>query len=441
MKFSGYALNDNLVSSLNSLGYYDLTLIQEKTIVPALKGKSFIAKAETGSGKTHAFLIPIIQNLTIDNNIQAIIVEPTLELCYQIDKFIKDLSSLIKTFDGYNLSSSILKKGENLTFNTPTIIVSTPNKLLEAIYNYKCLNLANVKTIVLDEADMLLEGESSQEVISLMDSLNVKQKMVFTATMKEHQIVSLKKLFAISQVIEANKNFTSTNVKHHFVDIKHRALDDALITFINTEHPYFTLVFASRKNTLAKIYSSLCNKGIRCAYLTSDESLRERKNTLKRIQNGEFELVLCSDLASRGLDFEKVSHVISLDIPSNIDYYYHRSGRTGRYNNKGDSYIFYDDELNLKAKQTLEKKLSFDYLILRQEGLKQDKKHLKQPKKKNEKLEAEIKKELAKVRSNKVKPNYKKKMRKAVNKAIKNHKRKIIMENLKSKRKAMAYKD
>ena len=227
MKFSGYALNDNLVSSLNSLGYYDLTLIQEKTIVPALKGKSFIAKAETGSGKTHAFLIPIIQNLTIDNNIQAIIVEPTLELCYQIDKFIKDLSSLIKTFDGYNLSSSILKKGENLTFNTPTIIVSTPNKLLEAIYNYKCLNLANVKTIVLDEADMLLEGESSQEVISLMDSLNVKQKMVFTATMKEHQIASLKKLFAISQVIEANKNFTSTNVKHHFVDIKHRALDDA----------------------------------------------------------------------------------------------------------------------------------------------------------------------------------------------------------------------
>ena len=173
----------------------------------------------------------------------------------------------------------------------------------------------------------------------------------------------------------------------------------------------------------------------------SDITLRERKNTINRIKEGDFEIVLCSDLASRGLDFEKVSHVISLDIPSNIDYYYHRSGRTGRYKDKGDSYIFYDDELNNKQKLALEKKLVFDYLILRNEGLKLDRKHTKQPKKKNEQLEAEIKKQLAKVRTKKVKPNYKKKMRTAVKKVIKNHKRKIIMENLKSKRKAMATKD
>lgn len=438
MKFSGYSLEQKLVNALQQLGYEELTPIQEKTIVSALKKNSFIAKSETGSGKTHAYLIPTINNLNRDlNKVQAIIIEPTQELCSQSQTFAEDISKITKDFRVINTCVN-----EQFSLDRPTIILTTPGKLSELVFKAKTLDISSVKTIILDEADMLLEGEQSQETIALVDKISAEQIMVFTATMKEHQITSLKKLFKISTMFNVSKNtYTSKNVAHHFVDIKHRSLDKALLTFLKTENPYFTMVFASKKSTIDKVFKSLCSEGVKCALLTSDVSLRERKNTLRRINEGEFELVLCSDLASRGLDLEKVTHVISLDIPTNIDYYYHRSGRTGRYKSKGDSYIFYDDELNVKAKQTLEKKISFDYLILREEGLKLDRKHTPKPKKKNEKLEAEIKKELAKVRPSKVKPNYKKKMRKAVKKAVKNHKRKIIMENLKSKRKAMAYKD
>ena len=414
MKFNGFSLDTKLVSSLNQLGYIELTPIQEKTIVSALKKNSFIAKSETGSGKTHAYLIPLINNLNKDlNKVQALIIEPTQELCFQTQEFMDQISTLTKDFKAVNTCVSSFELNQKPNYDRPTIMVSTLGKIKELIKN-KNLDISSINSIVLDEADMLMEGEQSQDTINIVDYINPHQIMIFTATMKEHQIASLKKLFKINTLFDVNKkNFTSRTVSHHFVDIKHKPLLD----------------------------KGLNNEGIKCALITSDIPLRERKNTLRRINEGEFKLVLCSDLASRGLDFEKVSHVISLDIPQNIDYYYHRSGRTGRNNSHGDSYIFYDDELNIKAKQTLEKKLSFDYLILRNEGLKADKKHSPQPKKKNDKLEAEIKKELSKVRSNKVKPNYKKKMRRAVEKAKKNHKRKIIMENLKSKRKAMAYKD
>lgn len=442
MKFNGFSLDTKLVSSLNQLGYIELTPIQEKTIVSALKKNSFIAKSETGSGKTHAYLIPLINNLNKDlNKVQALIIEPTQELCFQTQEFMDQISTLTKDFKAVNTCVSSFELNQKPNYDRPTIMVSTPGKIKELIKN-KNLDISSINSIVLDEADMLMEGEQSQDTINIVDYINPHQIMIFTATMKEHQIASLKKLFKINTLFDVNKkNFTSRTVSHHFVDIKHKPLLDSLLTFLNTENPYFTLVFASKKQTIEKLYKGLNNEGIKCALITSDIPLRERKNTLRRINEGEFKLVLCSDLASRGLDFEKVSHVISLDIPQNIDYYYHRSGRTGRNNSHGDSYIFYDDELNIKAKQTLEKKLSFDYLILRNEGLKADKKHSPQPKKKNDKLEAEIKKELSKVRSNKVKPNYKKKMRRAVEKAKKNHKRKIIMENLKPKRKAMAYKD
>lgn len=443
MKFKGYSLNDELVLALEKLGYIELTDIQEKTIVSALQNQSFIAKSETGSGKTHAYLIPAINNLNKKlSAVQTIIIEPTLELCNQVQRFGEEISLLTKDFKVNNICLTNYQPLEKITCEKPTIIISTPGKLIDAIFKSKNLDISQTKCLILDEADMLLEGEQSQETISLVDKINASQLMIFTATMKEHQIASLKKLFHINKMFDVSKkNFASKNVTHHLVDIKHRPLSEALSIFLKTEKPYFTMVFASKKSTIEKVYKDLCLEGIKCALLTSDIPLRERKNTLKRINEGEFELVLCSDLASRGLDLEKVSHVISLDIPNNIDYYYHRSGRTGRYKDKGDSYIFYDDELNNKSKGVLEKKISFDYYVLRLEGLKKDRKHTPQVKKKNEKLEAEIKKELAKVRTNKVKPNYKKKMRKAVNKAIKNHKRKIIMENLKSKRKAMAYKD
>lgn len=440
MKFNSYAIDKELIDVLGQLNYIDATPIQEATIVYALRGTSFVAKSETGSGKTHAYLIPLINNLDSEiNDVQAIIVEPTIELCLQCHNFILQIEKKYQRFKSYCFSSSLKNDLDSLNnLSLPSILILTPGRLKD-ILSSRAMSLKYIKTLVLDEVDMLLEGEQASEMISLIDKLHVNQKMIFTATMKEHQVTSLKKLFGISIFIDVNKkNYSSNNVKHHLVDIKHRPLDEAIETLLKFEKPYFTLVFASTKKLIKDLFEKLSIKGIKCAILSSDQSPRERKNIMNRINNGEYSLVLCSDLVSRGLDFNNVSHVISLDIPMNLDYYYHRAGRTGRYKNKGDSYIFYDDDLNIKSITTLQKKLTFDYLVLRNNGLFTDRAHTPRPRKKNTELEAEIKKEIAKVRSSKVKPGYKKKIKKAIKKAKDNHKRKIIMTNLKSKKKMIA---
>lgn len=440
MNFASYNLERNLLSALQDLGYVTLTPIQEATLPKALKGESFIAKAETGSGKTHAYLVPLINNLNHNSaSLQAIILEPTGELCRQVYNFAKELSNLTKDFNvEYYYQSSTLKEARS--YSLPTIMVMTPGKLLELIKNH-LISLSEVSSLVLDESDMLFEGEAKNLMEEVLSYIKAKQKMIFTATMKEHEINALKKYFGINKYYEVSKNYTSKNVLHHFVDIKHRDKVKALELFLKIKKPYFALVFLSKVKEAKQTYQKLNDDGFPCTLLSSELSDRERKNLLKRINDGEFSLVICSDLASRGLDFPSVSDVISLDIPRSIDYYYHRAGRTGRYKNRGDSYIFYDDELNKDAKKTLESKLTFDYLILRDEGLKEDKKRVNQPKKRNLELEKEIKKAVSKVRSNKVKPNYKKKMRRAAEKAVKQHKRAIIIKNLKSKRKALASVD
>ena len=165
---------------------------------------------------------------------------------------------------------------------------------------------------------------------------------------------------------------------------------------------------------------------------------RDRKIMMRRINNGEFNLVICSDIASRGIDLEHVSTVISLDLPYDLDYYYHRAGRTGRNQNTGDSYIFYNDEDMNKINKLIQNGLNFDYFVLRNDTLKQVSSFnpSSKPKKESDVLKAQIKKEIAKVRTTKVKPGYKKKIKKAVEKAKKEHKEKIIKKNIKEKKKA-----
>ena len=155
---------------------------------------------------------------------------------------------------------------------------------------------------------------------------------------------------------------------------------------------------------------------------------------MKRIKNGDFTLVICSDIASRGIDLENVSTVISIDLPKDLDYYYHRAGRTGRYNKQGDSYIFYDVENFSSINKLIKNKIEFDYYVLREGSLKKIENSLNKTKKKNELLEKEIHKEVAKVKTKKVKPGYKKKVREAVKKAKENHKKQIIRKNIKEKK-------
>lgn len=437
MKFSAYNLKENLLKAIQELGYYDLTPIQEAAIPKILKGKSLICKSSTGSGKTHAFLVPIINSLTEENKVQAIIISPTSELARQTYNFAKKIcdkleipTKLVSGEGNKAMELEAFKYGQAL----PKLVIGTPGKIFD-IFLKERSDYSKVKTIVLDEADMLIDNSYKDQVFEIIASIRPSQRLVFTATMKEHLIQDTYKFIGAEEIIDIDRyQKVNKNVKHHLVDIKHKNIIDQLINFIDVTNPYFTLVFASEKTQVEKIYKELNNRSIQCGIINGNMESRERKIMMKRIKNGDFTLVICSDIASRGIDLENVSTVISIDLPKDLDYYYHRAGRTGRYNKQGDSYIFYDVENFSSINKLIKNKIEFDYYVLREGSLKKVENSLNKTKKKNELLEKEIHKEVAKVKTKKVKPGYKKKVREAVKKAKENHKKQIIRKNIKEKK-------
>ncbi len=443
MKFSSFNLKKELLQVLNEKGYVEATTVQEKVIPKALKERSLLVKSETGSGKTHAFLIPLLNNLDYEaNKTQVIIVSPTAELALQTARFARQLTDCFKEGVVKLLDPSISSKieGESLNHQNatqPLIIVGTPGRIIEVLIKNRNFDRSRVKSLVLDEADMLLDTNYLEDVSLINDFFKAKQRLVFTATMKEHLLKQTQKYIQVDEVIDVDGNHkTNHKVRHHLLDIKHRKPLEALMLFLKVAKPYFTLVFSSKKEQVKKIYEGLNKNGIECGILNGDLDSRERKTMLKRANLNEFNLIVCSDVASRGLDLKDVTCIVSLDLPSDLDYYYHRAGRSGRYDRDGDSYIFYDDDNKYKLENLKKTKLTFDELVLREEGIKPQRKKGQARRQVNEVLEAKIKREVSKVRSYKVKPNYKKKVKLAVMKAKRDHKKQIIRDNIIAAKKA-----
>ena len=441
MKFSSYNLKSDILEVINSLGYINLTKIQEETLSKILKGKSLICKSETGSGKTHAFLIPILNSIERnDNAIQALVVSPTSILANQTYDFAKQICDQIeglscKVFtsnDDKNKNLKELEFGKQM----PKLVIGTPGRLVDLLIKNK-IDVSKVKVMVLDEADMLLDDSYVEDIISLQETINPQQRLIFTATMKNHLIADTYKFIKAEEIIDVDKKTkVNKNVAHHLVNIKHKDIVDAIVNFLKIQNPYFTLIFASEKTKVEKIYRLLNEREVRCTILSGNMESRDNKINLRRIRQGDFNVVVCSDMVSRGLDLEDVTCVISIDLPKDLDYYFHRAGRTGRNNKRGDSYIFYNDEDLNEIKKNFSNKITFDYYILRQDCLKKVDDLEGKKKKKNEELEKEIRKEVHKVKTNKVKPGYKKKIKKAIEKAKANHKKKIIQKNIKEKKKS-----
>lgn len=431
MKFSAFNLNKDLVSVLHDLHYNELTSIQELSLKDALKGKSLLCKSATGSGKTHAFLIPIIENINPTFlGVQDVIIVPTVELCIQCHDFLVKIENKYPKFKSILLTSigekeDIIKKIVNT--NLPVIIVSTPGKMLDILNSKKPFQM-KISTLIYDEADMLFEDSYKMEVMQIYNFLRPKQVLIYTATMKEHEIASLKKSLNIDKVISANEIRTSSNVTHQIINIRHVKKGIALENYLKIVKPYFALVFSSSKKDIVSIYTYFVNKGYTCYLLTGGKESRERKAMIKKLQNNEINLLFASDVASRGIDFNNISHVISLDLPLDIDYYYHRAGRTGRLDKLGISAIFVNNEKNTSIDK-LKKHLTFEEYILKENDLKRiDERNVK-CKKTNQKLEREIQIEIRKSKS-KIKPCYKKKRRTAAIIVKKRHKKKIIKENI-----------
>jgi len=435
MKFTSFNLKTEIINALNGLGYFDATPVQDVVIPKALKNENIIVQSETGSGKTHAFIVPIINNIIFDNKIQAIIVSPTRELARQTYDFIIEFK---KYFDQLNCKLFVSGQEQSRDIesikNGCQIIVATPGRLnfLKDFFNK---NNSDIKTIILDEADMLMDDDFLNDIDGIISKAKNPQIEVYSATINKKVEVFLRKYISPDYVLTLNeKNSTSTTVNHYLLNTRHANIKECVHKFIKFKNPYLLMVFTNSQEETREMFKFLNGCKYKCGIISGELQPRERKSMLRRIKNNEFQIIVCTDIASRGLDIQNVTDVLSTDLPNNIEYYYHRAGRSGRNYKSGNSYILYDLDHLKNVSKLLENGVKFEYLKFGDTELIVDKpiekEFLHRKKKVNEELERDIKKAAFEARSKGVKPGYKRKIRLAVEKVRKEHKRKVIKKDI-----------
>ncbi len=440
MKFRSYALNDKLLEALKSLGYDDCTPVQDLVIPQVLKNKNLFVQSETGSGKTHAFLVPILNKIdTSKDFLQALIISPTRELAAQTYEFANAFKKYFK-----NLKVKLLVGGaqrsddESLLNNAPHILIGTPGRLNDVMIKNSYLKVSELRTVVIDEADMCLEMGFFNDVHQLILASKNHQILVFSATYSKQLENDLRKYIEADAIIKVGEGETSNNVRHYAIDKKHFDKNEVVVKFIQNYKPYFLLIFCSLKNDVNTLYKYLLANGLKAGIIHGDLESRERKSMMKRIKNQEFNVVVCSDMAARGMDIKDVSTVLNYDLPNNIEFYFHRAGRTGRYHNIGECYTLYNVDEIQGINKLKELGVKFSWIALKGGEFvnvdEMSKKKKKVISKEKQELNEKIRIETNKVRSKKVKPNYKKKIKEVAEKVKRQHKREIIRKDIRRQR-------
>ena len=435
MKFSAFNLKQEVINALNELGYDKLTPVQELVIPKALKNENIVVQSETGTGKTHSFIVPIINNIDFTKTIQAIIITPTRELARQTYTFINEFNKFLP-----DLSCKLFISGQDQNKDIDSIengcqiIVSTPGRL-NFLKSFLNKTNSNIKTIVLDEADMLIDPGFINDIDEIINNFDEPKLQVFSATINKQVEIFLKKYIGADYTITmSEENYTSNTVKHYFIDTKHKNINDCVVNFIKIVNPFLLMIFTNSQEETRKIYKHLSNLKYKCGILSGELLPRERKSMLRRIKANEFEIICCTDIASRGLDIENVSDVLSLDLPNNLEYYYHRAGRSGRNFKNGSSYVFYDNDHLDKLQKLLDSGLKVQFLKFKNTELTENKNFSIKQNSKNKVINAELNKDIKKAiheaKSKKIKPNYKKKVKRAVEKVKKKYKKEAIKRNI-----------
>ncbi len=356
MSFS-QQVSKEMNKTLQKMGYSKPTPIQEQTLAPLLEKKDLIGLAQTGTGKTAAFMIPILENIFPPNKkVQALIMCPTRELAMQTAKVATELSAHIhglRTVSVYggqpaNVQIRALRAGAQ-------IVVGTPGRLKDLI-NKNVLKLKNVRTVVLDEADEMLDFGFRDDMKEILSSVpKTRQTMLFSATMNK-EVTAIATQFQTEPVrIEIGaKNQPVKTVSQSYMQTKRKS--NAVCGLIGKCSPRLTLVFCNTKRKVKELQKELYGRGLATACLHGDMRQKERDTIMNTFRKGKTKVLIATDVAARGIDIDKIDLVINYDVPDKPDYYVHRIGRTGRAGKDGKAYTLITPREHGKIKD-LERKL------------------------------------------------------------------------------------
>ncbi|HEY4553896.1 MAG TPA: DEAD/DEAH box helicase [Bacillaceae bacterium] len=341
-KFSDLNLSPAILKAVNRMGFEEATPIQSKTIPLSMEGKDLIGQAQTGTGKTAAFGIPLIQKIDVkDSNVQGIIIAPTRELAIQVSEELYKIGMdsrvrVLAVYGGSDIQRQIraLKKG-------PHIIVGTPGRILDHI-NRRTLKLGNVHTLILDEADEMLNMGFIDDIEAILSTVpEDRQTLLFSATMPDPIRRIAERFMKNPETVRVQaKEMTVPLIEQYFVKVPEREKFDVLSRLIDVHSPELAIVFGRTKRRVDELANALTLRGYTAEGIHGDLSQAKRISVLKKFKEGKVDVLVATDVAARGLDISGVTHVYNYDIPQDPESYVHRIGRTGRAGKEGMAITF-----------------------------------------------------------------------------------------------------
>ncbi|MBS7265569.1 MAG: DEAD/DEAH box helicase [Treponema sp.] len=346
-------LSENLKQSLTSLGITSPTPVQAEVIPLITQGENLLFESETGTGKTFAYLLPLINKLeTLDDHqrVRIIVVAPTFELASQINSACKSVSSHKSAL---MIGGAPLKRQIETLKEKPEIIIGTAARLVELIH-LKKLKVEGLIAAVFDETDRLVKKESVEDTSNFRNLLPAGTQIIAcTATLSKQTKI----FFADAKnVVMPPEDVLRKRITHWAIYAENRDKIDTLRKFLAAENPTKALIFTSRADQVENIYNKLTYKKVVCAALHAKTDKQKRKAAIDRFRSGKEKILITSDLAARGLDIPEISHIIQMDFPQDEDFFIHRSGRTARAGKTGINVVI-GDEWEMRHFAQLEKKL------------------------------------------------------------------------------------
>ena len=343
LTFADLGLDANVLKALKDVGYETPSAIQAATIPVLLQGRDVVGLAQTGTGKTAAFALPVLSQMeTGHKNPQALVLAPTRELALQVCEAFEKYAAHIKGVSvlpvyggqGYGQQLSALRRGVD-------VVVGTPGRIMDHL-DKGTLDLSELKFLVLDEADEMLKMGFAEDVETILaDTPSTKQVALFSATMPAQiRRISAQYLNDPEEITVKTKTTTSANITQRYLIVSYQQKIDALTRILEVENFEGMIVFTRTKNETETVAEKLRARGYTAAAINGDIAQVQRERTVNQLKSGKLDILVATDVAARGLDVERISHVVNYDLPIDTESYVHRIGRTGRAGRTGDAISF-----------------------------------------------------------------------------------------------------
>ncbi len=341
--FADLGLSDPVLKAVKEIGYETPSAIQEATIPTLLEGRDVVGLAQTGTGKTAAFALPILSRMESGAKVpQALVLSPTRELALQVCEAFEQFASHMKhvhvlpVYGGqaYGVQLSALRRGVD-------VVVGTPGRIMDHIAK-GTLDLSELKYLVLDEADEMLKMGFAEDVETILaETPDDKQVALFSATMPAQiRRISQQYLTDPAEITVKTKTKTAANITQRYLMVSYPQKVDALTRILEVEDFEGMIIFVRTKSETETLAEKLRARGYAAAAISGDVAQAQRERTVNQLKSGKLDILVATDVAARGLDVDRITHVVNFDIPVDIESYVHRIGRTGRAGRKGDSISF-----------------------------------------------------------------------------------------------------